>query len=239
MAIAAIGIALLSGCAPSARFYLRDAESELSNSSNVMLVIPLDTIAIEYVDKTKARPDTQFAQSFFIEAANSFYEYEVFKRYRLNTNYTATDSILSRLRTARYSKIAKNADNLDSAKKIIRIAAQQYDVDLILLAYSCSLKHITFKSGGWRSGGPSYERPTTYRSYATSHAQIWNKDGALLYECVATNDAGRPVMYTLFRKKKPDDDIVKYAKHLYAAPLVRALYHAIRESLRIKQPLIR
>jgi hypothetical protein len=73
----------------------------------------------------------------------------------------------------------------------------------------------------------------TFNAYGTAHIQIWSKDGSLLFEKAGKSDAGRPIMYSLFKKRKTDEDLAKYAKHIYAPPLVRVLYMALQESLRI------
>jgi len=235
--LAAFAALSFIGCASRSKMYLRDPDFELADSSKVILYVPLDSITVNYVDKTKLHPDTLFTDSFFLDAANSLFAYEALKRFTLHSNPEGMDinrDFLNRLKQVRYSKIAKNTKMLDSVSALIKATAQKFNVDLILLPYASSLRHITYQSSGWRSGGPAYERPTTYRASAATHIQIWNRKGVLLYECKGTNDAGRPIMYTLFGKKDPKNDMVKYAKHLYAPPLVRALYHSIQEAMRIK-----
>ncbi|MBD3392898.1 MAG: hypothetical protein GF418_12400 [Chitinivibrionales bacterium] len=237
-ALAACLAALLSACAGGSKLYLRDAAHELADSGKVVCIVPFDSITVDYVDKTKKTPDTLFTDSFFLDAANSLLAYEVTRRYALGPPPPIdSDTIdpFAEIRDLRYSRLAKKLDSLDRAAKRIAELARASESDLVLVGYACKLKHVTYQPSGWRGSGPSYQRPVTFAALATTHVQIWNRDGRLLYECIGSNDAGRPIMYSLFGKKEPGDDVVKFAKHLYAPPLVRAMYMSIQNAMRLRR----
>jgi hypothetical protein len=118
---------------------------------------------------------------------------------------------------------------------LVKSTASRFGAALIFIPRSCRLKNILYQPEGWRGGGPSYQRPTTFKAYATTHVQIWNSAGELLYEKIGTTDAGRPIMYTLFGKKQPGDDVVKFARNIFAPPLVRAMYMSIQEAMRFER----
>jgi len=232
---------LFSGiaCSPRQRIYMRDPGFELADSLKQTYFVPLDSITVEYVDRTQATPDTLFSDSFFIEAANSLLAFEASKRFSLMAapegDEEAAGGMCAKIRAVRYSRLADvdAGGGPEAAATQIRSIAESTAADLILIAYSCRLKHILYQPQGWRGSGPSYQRPVTFKAYATTHVQIWNRDGELLYEKIGGSDAGRPIMYSLFGKKKPENDVVKFAKNLYAPPLVRAMYMSIQEALRM------
>jgi hypothetical protein len=232
---AAVGV-LAVGCAAGSKTYIRDPDRELADSSKVVLFVPLDSITVEYVDRTRAHPDTQFSDSFFLDAANSLFAYVASERFSLRSDPEELDESegpFDEIRATRYSRIAGNTQQMEQAGALMKKTAGMFHADLILFAYSCKLKHIIYQPQPWRGGGPSYERPESYRAYAWTHVQIWNKQGKLLFEHIGANDAGRPIMYSLFGKKVPQGDMVKFAKHLYAPPLVRALYHSVQEAVKM------
>lgn len=236
IAVSCISILQCSGTKP--QIYLRDPERILWDSTLTILVLPFDSVGVTYVDNTQLRPDSQFTDSFFIDAANSLLQFESMKLFKeckiLAEIIPAPDSLSQPF--PRYSGIAEDTTTLRETQKFITAIAEHAKADLVLFPYAASIRHVTYQQQSWRGGGPSYDRPVTYSASSTAHVQIWAKDGTIIYEKQGTNDAGRPVMYSLFGKKKKDDeDIAKFARHLYAPPLVRALYMSLKNAIRVRR----
>jgi hypothetical protein len=237
-ALAAWTAVLFPGCSSGSKLYTSDPDAELVDYGSTVCLMPLDSVEIQYSDNTRANPDTLFSDSFFLAAANDLLTYEMKKRFTFRSSSEHAQELARLADTVRalgFSRVGHgNADRQEATSALMRKAARTSGCDLVAVAFSCRLKHVAYQPPGWRGGGPSYERPVSYRAYGRMHVQIWNKNGVLLHEGMGADDTGRPVLYSLFGKKKPENDIVKYAKRLYAPPLVRALYLSIQDAVRIR-----
>lgn len=227
----------LAGCASSSSLtsYVRDPEAMLNDSTLSIVCLPLTAIEVGYVDQTKLTPERQFNDSFFLEAANSLLSFEVSRRYTLRPRPAGfvlrLDSLGIYEPDVGHSVVAENGTDSLAAARIVRELCAESGADLLLWPYSCVLKHVTFQAEAWRGGGPSYEKPVKHVARSVVHAQIWDREGRLLYERIGASDKPRPALYPFFGRTTPEEDIVRYAKRLFAPPMVRSLYGAVQESL--------
>ena len=232
--------ACMCGCSVSSVSLVNDPGHLLRNISKTALCLPVDTLRVRYVDNTKAMPDTLFNDSFFMEAANSLMLFEVSKNFTIRQWAPKDSDSIAVFRRGGFSRLAHDSVLIPAVSNYISALAKRYAADLVVIPYACSIKHITLRPSGWRddkyAASPGYERPISYTARTEFHVQIWDKSGALLYERVGKSDTGRPVFYSFLKKeKKPDKDIVKYAKRFYAPPLVKSLYNSIKEALRVRE----
>jgi hypothetical protein len=234
-------VAVFSGCSVRTATMANDPNGQILDRSKSLLCVPLDTLHVTYVDNTKAAPDTLFNDSFFLEAANSLLLYEASKNFSVR-QWTPGASFgadsLAVFRRGGYSRLARDTASLALASGRVKDLAKKYNADLVAIPYACVIRNLTVRPTGWRNGkydGPGYERPISYTAKTEFHVQIWDKNGALLFERIGKSDTGRPVFYSLLKKEKhPDKDIVKYAKRMYAPPLVKSLYNSIKASLLVR-----
>jgi hypothetical protein len=244
LVISFFAIALaLCGCAARQASLVNDPGDQLSVLSKSALCIPIDTLHVSYFDNTKAIPDSLFNDSFFIEAANGLLSYEVSKRFNIMhwtpraASQDAPDS-LDVFRHCGFSRLTHDTASLALIAGRVRGLSKKYNADLVIVPYACMIKHITVRPAGWRNdefAGPGYDRPISYTAKTEFHVQIWDKNGALLYERIGRSDTGRPVFYSFLKKEKhPDKDIVKYAKRFYAPPLVKSLYNSIKAAMQVR-----
>jgi hypothetical protein len=130
----------------------------------------------------------------------------------------------------------KDTANLHFISLRVQELAKKHNTDFVVVPYSCEIKHVTIRPAGWRRDrfGSAYERPVSYTAKTSFHVQVWDKTGRLIYERIGKSDTGRPILYSfLKREKKPDKDIVKYAKRFYAPPLVKSLYNSIKLAMMV------
>lgn len=247
----AIGLALaaaiaLYGCSVRMVTLVNDPGNQLLDRSKNVLCLPVDTLHVAYVDNTKAVPDTLFSDSFFMEAANSLLLYEVARNFAVrqlapqdaSTNAPKDADSLADFRRGGFSRLLHDTVCLAPIADRIRGLSKKYNADLVVLPYTCAVKNFAVRPAGWRNDkytGPGYERPIAYTAKTEFHVQIWDKNGVLLYERVGKSDTGRPILYSLLKKEKhPDKDIVKYAKRIYAPPLVKSLYSSIKAAVQVR-----
>jgi hypothetical protein len=232
--LAAISACILFLCTKTERSFLGAESGALNNSNLVALCAPFKNVSVEYRDNTGLKPDSLFADSFFAEAANGLLTFEAKQRYRLCPKKTEASDSMETLERGRYSPLnGDTAFGSATSERISRLA-QKYSVDLVIVPYSCVIKQRTQSGTGWRkASGPGYDRPVSFSATATVHIQIWNASGRLLYERIGTSQTGKPLLYSLLKKEKTGNDIVKFAKKMFAPPLVKALYMSIKRATRM------
>ncbi|HMD68424.1 MAG TPA: hypothetical protein VKF42_06040, partial [Chitinivibrionales bacterium] len=228
----------LSGCAGRMATYTSDPSNVLLDRGKTALCIPLDSLRVTYVDNTTSSPDTLFSDSFFVEAANRLFAYEVSKNFKTcgEASRDESDSLALFPRTG-YSRLDRDTVDLQRISGRVHQLADKYNADLVVIPYSLTIRQVTIKPAGWRNDrfGPGYERPVTCTAKTSFHVQIWDRSGRLVYERTGKSNTDRPFLYSLFkREKKPDKDIVKYARRFFAPPLVKALYKAIELAMMVR-----
>jgi hypothetical protein len=239
--MAAVALSLgAGGCSVHMKTLANDPGNQLLDRSKTALCLPVDTIHVSYVDNTKAIADTLFNDSFFIEAANSLLLYEAAKNFPLRQHDVASfgaDS-LAAFRRGGYSRLTHDTASLPLIAGFVRDLSKKYNADLVIVPYAYAVRNVVIRPAGWRNDkftGPGYDRPISYTAKTEFHIQVWDKNGALLYERIGRSDTGRPILYSLMKKEKhPDKDIVKYAKRFYAPPLVKSLYSSIKAAMQVR-----
>ncbi len=228
--LAAFVATLLSlACSTSRPVLYRHKESrELLSNAERIAYVPRREVDIRYRDNTRALPDSQFSDTFFIETVNALLKYELSQQF--GTVIGVSDDLVDSLGESvlGYSRISGDTTDYPIAAGAIRTIAESAGAELVFVPYSVQVRHSTYQPDTWRTQGPSYERPTSISAMSSLLGQIWGADGTLLYERISVKDAGRPILYNLLRKREPDEDIVRYAKRVYSAPMVKALYRAIQ-----------
>ncbi len=231
-------IIFLSGCTAQMITKENDPDQQLLKRYKTALCIPINYLHVSYVDNTKSIPDTLFNDSFFIEAANGLFAYEVSQNFKIVPFSPADSDSISSIKNSGYSRLNSDTSSFSHMTEFVKSIAKKHKTDLVVVPYSCIIKHITVRPTGWRNdkfSGPGYEKPISYTAKTEFHVQIWDKTGALLYERIGKSDTGRPVFYSFLKKEKnPDKDIVKYAKRFYAPPLVKSLYNSIKIALQVR-----
>ncbi len=228
-------IPILISCASHAILYSHDTNSELINSELVALCLPFGDMHVEYIDDTKLKADHQYTDSFLLDAADGLLLYEVMKTFKISPHRIQPQDSIEKLRNQRYSILAHDTASLQITSQSIRELAARCSVDIVVLPYSGSIEQRTIQSKGWRnSSGPGYERPVSFSAKTVVHIQLWNKEGRLLYERIAESTTGKPILYSFLKKEKSDGDIVRFAKNLYAPPLIKSIYASIKLAMRIK-----
>jgi len=219
-------------CAPAVVRYSGDVHNQLANSDQTALCLPFNNIRIDYIDNTNLKPDSRYTGSFFIEAANGFLMFEVTRKFRLASGRPTPADSTEKIEKPAYSILANDTTLRRVTSKRVRDVAEKYSADLVVVPYACVIKQSMVRTKSWRNNaGPGYERPVSFSAATAVHVQIWNKNGQLLYECIGKSDTGRPILYSLLKKKKPDADIVKFAKRMYAPPLIKSLYASIKNAM--------
>jgi hypothetical protein len=126
---------------------------------------------------------------------------------------------------------ALNPADSSFAAAIGKIAAAS-GADLVALVKRCTITESAVQAAGWRSGSsPSYERPRDYTAAADLSIQLWSKDGKLAYQQSATGRATPKAFYFWLNKKQKKQPLGRWVKSLYAPPVVRALYDAVKGCL--------
>jgi hypothetical protein len=234
----AAAVVAFCGCAANMATAVNDPANQLVNRAKNALCLPVDTLHVTYVDNTKAIPDTLFSDSFFMEAANGLLMYEVSKNFNISQWTPQDTDSVAFFRQGGFSPLTHDTGSLHLIARRVSELAKKYNADLIVVPYSCRIKHFTVRPAGWRNdkyAGPGYERPISYTAKTEFHVQIWDNNGTLLFERIGKSDTGRPILYSFLKKeKRPDKDIVKYAKRFYAPPLVKSLFNSIKAAMLIK-----
>ncbi|NLG18358.1 MAG: hypothetical protein GX556_13580 [Fibrobacter sp.] len=236
--IVLITLVLLSCSSQQKMFYYAADSSVLNDRTQTVLCLPVRSIQSRYVDNTAIKPEIEFSDSFYIEAANSLLLFELTHLYKVSglDSDSAAMKPLPEIKDS-WSNLVKSEGSKEEISELIRSTAEQFNADLIVIPYSCSIKHSAVRPGGWRDGkfSGSYDRPVSYTATAQFHLQIWSKDGNLLFEKIGKGSNGRPVFYPLFKNKvKTDAKNPEFAHKIFAPPLVKALNEAIRSSLKIQ-----
>lgn len=81
----AVTMLIFLACAPVPRkSYVCDPGSRLTDSSLTILYVPLCNVTIDYQDNTELVADTQFTDTFFLEAGEGLLRFEVDKRFSMH-----------------------------------------------------------------------------------------------------------------------------------------------------------
>lgn len=223
-----------SCCIPAKRvFYQRDDVELKRFPPLTALFVPIGSVVIKENARTAPKQSSQI-DSFFIDAANSLLANELSQHFKMIPCTTKTPSVplgdalrYSRLRNSKEQKKTE-------VSEAVRILATSCNADVIVVVYECSVKQNVYQPKGWRGGkyeSGHYGRPTSYQAATSVHLQIWSAEGKLWYEKIGTAKTEQPFLYSVFKRNKPGDNIVQYARRLYAPPLIRALYKAVHASL--------
>ncbi len=220
--------------------YINDPDNKLHNHDLTILYIPLHKIRIANINETKNVVKKEFPDSFFIESTEDLINYECSKRYAVSTYFEKPAELKDPshlFNDLKYSMLKNDTAQYDSVSQFMIRTAEKFSVDLILFPYSCLLKNIVFQQKGWRRESPNTARPLKYKAQTAIHLQIWDKDGTLLYEKVGKNQTKRPILYSIFRKRKvkKDQDISSFSQKYFAPPLIRSLSESIFMALDIKE----
>jgi hypothetical protein len=218
--------------------YFDDPGSALDDNQKSILFVPIASIITRIEDNTKAVPDTEFSDSFFIEAINGLVPYELSRHFRI-LPYSAEkhDSLCRILLSSPFSSLHTQKRPPDSISARVRELASSLGAELIAVPHSCEITHQIFQPRGWRGDRYAgyYERPITYTAQTRFHVQIWTREGRLLYERTGAATTGKPIMYSAFKKKQGKETLPDYAKHFFAPPLIKSLSQAIRNALVLNQ----
>jgi hypothetical protein len=215
--------------------FINDPVKRLDDKRQKLLIIPVSNLQINYSDNTKPVQEVLFSDSFFIDAANSLTKYYCSKKFDVCTTgenlpvFKEADSFFKR---SGFSTIIEGTEDSATIARKIRYVASEFKVDLVLIPFSCIIKHAAFQPKGW-SEAPNYQRPVKYKSKTEAHFQIWDSSGKLLYERLGQSDTGRPIFYSLLKRESSEKDVAEQILQLYAPPIVRSLERAIETSLTI------
>jgi hypothetical protein len=230
--LAFLAIIVLFFCTPDTIVYSTVAPYQLVDSNLVAVCLPLKRIYVEYNDNTKLKPDSQFADSFLLEAANGFLLYEAMRSFKIAPRGAVAQKSIEQFGCPGFSVLKHDTALLPEVSKRIRDLAVQCSVDVVVFPYSCTIKQTVMQPKGWRNrGGPGYERPVLFSAATSFQVQIWSRRGHLLYERIGRSDAGKPLFYSFLKKDKPDGDLVEFAKKMYAPPLIKSLYSSIKRAM--------
>lgn len=208
--------------------YSRIGQQPLGDPSKTALFIQLDSIKTTYINNISPVSYTELSDSFFLETANELALCRTSSIFKFKKNQELNSGKISNRKTLHFSILEKDTILKDSVCKEVKEIASINDVDYIIIPYSCEIKYSKLQPESWRNYSGSYERPVTYTATASFHLQIWSKEGKLLFEKIGYGKNRRPMFYDIFKRKKPDEDIVSYAKKLYAPPMIRALNEAVK-----------
>jgi hypothetical protein len=202
----------------------------LMDPAKSIAVVPIIVVRQKLFDNTKALPDTQFSDSFFVEAVNGLMPYVISQHFRACP--AAKPDSAGPAVVGRYSELTGEKSNRDTvAAQILRVAAR-CGADLVAVPFACSIEHHVNQPKGWRNGQGYYEKPISYAAETAFHLQIWTGDGRLIFERIGVATTGRPVLYSIFKKEKQGTEaIADFARHFYAPPLVKSLYAAIKNAM--------
>jgi hypothetical protein len=234
--IAAVVLLPLFFCSPIPLVYTADSFGSTQVRGAPALYVPLEMVAVEYHDNTRARPEKQFDDTFFIDAANGLALYELSRIFQVLEGPDSLRDSLRSLCRFRYSRIDSSRDSLPRVAALVRAAAKLSGADFVVLPYACSIRHSVIRQPGWRNDkyeSGHYERPTEHAARARFHIQVWTNDGEILYERAVSAVTREPFLYSMFKQAQKGRDIAVYARKYFAPPMVKALSKAIRESLRL------
>jgi hypothetical protein len=220
-------------CTPTRMVYCANPTFRLKDSKSVALCVPFKKIHVEYFDDTKLKPDSQFTDSFFVEAANGFLLFEAMRDFKIAAQKPFQKEMIENLDGTGFSVLMNHTGSLPEVSRRIRDLATRCSVDIVIVPYSCSVSQWISQPKPWRNrNGPGYERPISFSATTSVHIQVWSKNGELLFERIGTSDTGKPLLYSKLKKEKPTDDIVQFAKKIYAPPLIKSLYTSIQRCMR-------
>jgi hypothetical protein len=204
----------------------------LLDPSKKQLIVPLKNISSEYLDNQSKLPEIEFSDSYYSQISDQILFNEISKSFKSVELLSDTD-VINRLYSAINQDSIKSAD-ADSLKVLIREIIDKYKVDFLVIPIFCKLKFKTVHQNNWRDGkgGSSYERPVSISAFAEYHIQFYQKDGNLSRESKGDAKTGKPLMYSFFKKKNLNKDVVNNSKKKYAPPLLRALHKAITNAVK-------
>ncbi len=235
MTLSAVCLLLCTHCGSSTKLvYHKDQVHLRKVPPHTAVYIPLDHVRLTDSSRPPAGPDSLGVDSFFVDAANSLLRYELSQNFRMV--HVPADSIdIKGMRKSLYSRLQPGGSKHGRApNEVIHSLANTLETDLVILVYECAVRQRIVRPPGWRNDtyhGSYYDRPTSYLAYTSVHVQIWSSEGNILYEKIGKAKTEQPFLYSVFKQENPGDDIVRYARRIYAPPLIRALYKSIRTSL--------
>jgi hypothetical protein len=219
-------------CAP--RFiYRNDPSRELTDTAHDAVIIPIRTMNITCLNGKRKTPDTLVFDTFLIDAANAFLLNEVNMYYSVRTIPETDRNTAIDTRQNFYSVLTADTDAFEATAACVRECAARYTTDLVIVPYRTTCRYITVESKQRyrKNHSDHYHRPLRCRAEITLHIQIWNSDGALLYERVECTDSGRPMI--VMKPKKDSSSVNVSARPLYNPPIIRALSLAISRVINI------
>jgi hypothetical protein len=221
------------GCAaPEKTLYKHDSGQELGDKNEKALCLPLLKFRIEQMDNMRTSSDTIAAvDSLIIDAANGLLVYETSQHFKLTACSADMDTGQSNTLFRNLGAFLDSSDSrMTALSATVRAMAQSCGADLVVIPYSCLVKHISLQQKGWHeSNSPGYARPISFKAQTEINLQIWNKEGNLIYERISRDHTGQPMLYSFLKQEKPGrDNVVQYAKRFYAPPIIRSLYQSIR-----------
>ena len=220
-------------CTPNRMVYCANPAFRLKDSGLLALCVPLKKIHIEYFDDTKLKPDSQFTDSFLLEAANGFLQYEAMRDFKMASLKPSQQEMIEKIEGSGFSVLMNHTGSLPEVSQRIRDLAARCSVDVVILPYSCSVHQRITQPKPWRNrNGPGYQRPISFSATTSVHIQVWGKNGELLFERIGASDTGKPLLYSMLKKEKPKEDIVQFAKKMYAPPVIKSLYTSIQRGMR-------
>ena len=212
---------------------LNNKKTVFLDISKKQLLVPLRNIQTEYDDNTTKLPSIEYSDSYYAEISDQIVFNELSKSFKSVELLTDTNAIKRIYSTLTIKKDSSNAQKADSLQKIIQEIADHYKAEFVVIPAYCSLKYKTAHQRNWREakGGSSYERPVSITASAEYLIQFYQKNGVLVRESTGKAQTGKPLMYSFFKKKKIEKNLVSNSRKKYAPPLMRALSKAIGDAV--------
>ncbi len=216
--------------------YVNDSSGLLQNHDLTIMYLPLARLRITNINETRKVVKREFPDSFFIESTHELIMYECSKHFPVNRDierFTVLEDSSFIYTGPRYSVLKNDTACYDSISQYLQKVASACNVDLLLYPYRCDLKNIVFKQEAWRRETNNTARPIQYRARTAIHVQIWDRTGKLLYEKIGRNQTKRPILYSIFKKRrmKDDESIEEFSQKYFAPPLLRSLSESIAMAL--------
>lgn len=170
-----------------------------------MILSPVKSFKPEYTIRTLNMPDTLFGETFYNELA---------------------DSIFNRIARIKFSNLVTSPRD-PVLNTPVDTCIKRIGVGLAVVRFSV----VSIQPKGWRSGGPSYERPIRYRAYVESKLSVYGlPDSTVTQTVTAKATAEQPFLYSLINDRIRKKDLISYSSHPYAPPPVRALFKSIKKA---------
>lgn len=108
-----------------------------------------------------------------------------------------------------------------------------YNCEGMVIPVVCSLEEYTVKRKEWRNGkySSSYKQPVDNIAHVMFHVTVINRAGDVVYDATGTSKKKKPILYSLFKKRRKERDTESLSKKMYGPPMLRALRDAVYNSL--------